>query len=135
WAHELAQVVVFTSPFLCFGGHPQSYLENPARDVLTAMPSIWDETRVLPGSEPGKVVAEARRSGKQWFLAVINGGEATTLDIPLGFLAAGSWQAVQLRDGTGKPDAWTRQEGKVTRSDHVRLEVGARGGFVGWIRP
>ena len=133
WAHELAQAVVFTSPFLCFGGHPQSYIENPARDVLTAISPVWDETLVLAGSEPGKVVAEARRSGKQWFLAVINGGDATTLDIPLDFLGAGSWQAIQLRDAKDKPDAWNRQDGKATRNDHIRLEIAPRGGFVGWI--
>ena len=135
WAHELAQAVVFTSPFLCFGGHPQSYLENPARDVLTAISPVWDETLVLPGSEPGKVVAEARRSGKQWFIAVINGGEATTLDIPLNFLGAGSWKSTQLRDAKDKPDAWNRQDGKATRNGHIRLEIAARGGFVGWIHP
>ncbi|MFL6303533.1 MAG: glycoside hydrolase family 97 catalytic domain-containing protein [Candidatus Sulfotelmatobacter sp.] len=133
WAHELAQAVVFTSPFLCFGGNPQSYLENPARDVLTAISPVWDETRVLSGSEPGKVVAEARRSGKQWLVAVINGSDATTLDIPLDFLGAGSWQATQLRDAKDKPDAWDRQDGKVTRNDHIRLQIVARGGFVGWI--
>ena len=55
WGHELAQAVIFTSPFLCFGGHPQEYLANPARDVLTAIRPVWDETRVLNGSEPGKV--------------------------------------------------------------------------------
>jgi len=134
WTHELAQAVIFTSPFLCFGGDPQSYLENPARDVLTAIAPVWDETRVLPGSEPGKVVAEARRSGKQWFLAVINGGEATTLDIPLDFLGAGTWTSTQLRDAKSAPDAWDRQDGKATRGDHLRLELAARGGFVGWIR-
>ncbi len=135
WAHELAQAVIFTSPFLCFGGHPQSYLENPARDVLTAISPVWDQTVVLPGSEPGKVVAEARRSGKQWFIAVINGGEATTLDIPLAFLGSGSWQSTLLRDTKDKPDAWDRQDGKATSHDHIRLEIAARGGFVGWIRP
>jgi alpha-glucosidase len=134
WAHELAQAVVFTSPFLCFGGSPQSYLENPARDVLTALSPVWDETRVLSGSEPGKVVAEARRSGKQWFVAVINGGDATTLDIPLDFLGGGSWQAAELRDANEKPDAWDRQERKVTRNDHIQLKLSARGGFVGWIQ-
>ena len=134
WAHELAQAVIFTSPFLCFGGHPQSYLENPVRDVLTAISPVWDETLVLPGSEPGKVVAEARRSGKQWFIAVINGGEATTLDLPLDFLGAGSWKSTQLRDAKDKPDAWNRKDGKATRNDHIRLEIAARGGFVGWIR-
>ena len=63
WGHELAQAIIFTSPFLCFGGHPREYLANPARDVITAIRPVWDETRVLNGSEPGKVVAEARRSG------------------------------------------------------------------------
>lgn len=134
WAHELAQAVVFTSPFLCFGGSPRSYLDNPARDVLTAIHPIWEETRVLAGSEPGKVVAEARRSGRQWFIAVMNGGDATTLDIPLDFLGAGAWQATELRDSKSQPDAWERREGKATRSDHIRLEIAARGGFVGWIR-
>lgn len=134
WAHEVAQAVVFTSPFLCYGGSPQSYLENPARDVLTAIAPVWDETRVLPGSEPGKVVAEARRSGKQWFIAVMNGGEATSLDISLSFLGAGTWEATQLRDAKDKPDAWDREDGKATRADHIRLQIAARGGFVGWFR-
>ncbi|HEY5054993.1 MAG TPA: glycoside hydrolase family 97 catalytic domain-containing protein [Acidobacteriaceae bacterium] len=134
WSHELAQAIVFTSPFLCFGGHPQSYLENPARDVLTAIAPVWDETRVLNGSEPGKVVAEARRSGKQWFIAVINGSDATTLDIPLDFLGSGTWTTAQLRDAKDKPDAWDRQDGHLTRKDHIHLDLTARGGFVGWLR-
>jgi alpha-glucosidase len=133
WSHELAQAIVFTSPFLCFGGHPQSYLENPARDVLTAIPPAWDETRVLNGSEPGKVVAEARRTGKQWFIAVMNGADATTLEIPLDFLGPGTWSAIQLRDAKGRPDAWDRQEGQVTSRDRIELHITARGGFVGWL--
>lgn len=134
WSHEVAQAIVFTSPFLCFGGHPQSYLENPARDVLTAIAPVWDETRVLNGSEPGKVVAEERRSGKQWFIAVMNGADATTLDIPLDFLGAGSWNASQLRDAKDRPDAWDRQDGKLTSKDHIHLDIAPRGGYVGWIR-
>ena len=134
WSHEVAQAIVFTSPFLCFGGHPQSYLENPARDVLTAISPVWDETRVLDGSEPGKVIAEARRTGKQWFIAVMNGADATTLDIPLDFLGPGTWSAVQLRDAKDRPDAWDRQEGQVTGRDHIELHITARGGFVGWLR-
>jgi len=134
WSHELAQAIVFTSPFLCFGGHPQSYLENPARDVLTAISPVWDETRVLNGSDPGKLVAEARRTGKQWFIAVMNGADATTLDLPLDFLGPGTWSAVQLRDAKDSPDAWDRQEGQVTSRDQIELHITARGGFVGWLR-
>lgn len=134
WGHELAQAVIYTSPFLCFGGHPQEYLANPARDVLTAIPPVWDETRVLNGSEPGKVIAEARRSGDQWFIAVMNGADATSLDIPLDFLGAGTWSSSQLRETKDKPDAWDRKDGSITRADHIKVDLSPRGGFVGWIR-
>lgn len=133
WAHELAQAVIFTSPFLCFGGHPKSYLENSARDVLTSIAPVWDQTLVLTGSEPGKVVAEARRSGRQWLIAVINGGDRTTLDIPLSFLGPGTWQTVLLGDAKDRPDAWDRKDGRSTRNDHVHLDIAPRGGFVAWM--
>ena len=134
WAHEVAEAITFTSPFLCFGGHPKDFVANPARDVLMAIPATWDETRVLKGSEPGVVVAEARRKGNQWFIAVMNAGSASNLDLPLDFLGAGTWRSTQLFDVKGKPDAWDRQERAVTRADHIRLELAPRGGFVGWIR-
>lgn len=134
WGHELAQAVIFTSPFLCFGGHPREYLANPARDVLTAIRPVWDETRVLNGSEPGKVVAEARRSGDEWFVAVMNGADATSVDLPLDFLGSGRWKSIQLRDTKDKADAWDRKEGNLTRADHLTVDLSPRGGFVGWIR-
>ncbi len=136
WAHEVAQSIVFTSPFLCFGGSPASYLDNPARDVLTAVPPVWDETRVLAGSEPGKLVAEARRSGKQWFVAVINGGQSSTLTIPLDFLGPGAWKSTLLRDASsGKPDAFDRKNSSLRSTAQIKLDLQPRGGFVGWIRP
>jgi alpha-glucosidase len=136
WAHELAQSVIFTSPFLCFGGSPASYLANPARDVLTAISSTWDETHVLSGSEPGKIVAEARRSGNQWFIAVINGGQAGDLTIPLDFLGPGAWKSTLLRDSaSGKPSAFDREDGTVRSTTQVKLTLQPRGGFVAWLRP
>jgi len=134
WAHEVAQAITLTSPFLCFGGHPRDFVANPAKDVLMALPATWDETRVLKGTEPGSVVAEARRRGDQWFVAVMNGGSATSLDLPLDFLGGGTWKSSQLFDVKGKPDAWDRRELAVTRADHIRLDLAPRGGFVGWIR-
>jgi alpha-glucosidase len=134
WGHELAQAVCFTSPFLCLAGHPKDYLANPARDVLMAMPAVWDETRVLPGSEPGKVAAMARRSGDQWFVGVMNGPADTTLDLPLNFLGPGTWKATRLADVPGKTDAWDRREDNATRTDQIKLTLSPRGGFVGWFR-
>jgi alpha-glucosidase len=135
WSHELAQAFVFTSPFLCMGGHPQEYLANPAKDLLMAVPAVWDETRVLPGSEPGKIAAFARRSGKNWFVAVLNGADETTVDLPLDFLAPGAWQQTRVGDVPGKPDAYDRAETKSSRTDHLKATLSPRGGLVAWFRP
>lgn len=135
WAHEVAQAILFTSPFLCTGGHPKDYLANPSKDVLSAIPAVWDETRVLSGSEPGKVVAMARRSGNQWFIGVINGGENTVLDIPCDFLGSGKWKAVRLGDVQGKADAFERKDDTATSDEHLRLNLSPRGGFVAWFQP
>ena len=130
WARELAQAVVFTSPFLCYADHPTNYLNNPALDVMKAIPSVWDETVVLPGSEIGKCAAFARRNGKQWFIGVINGGEATTLNLPLDFLGRGKYQMIQLGDAPDRDDAWQREEKTVRRGDSVRLVLRPGGGCV-----
>ena len=135
WPRELAQAIVFTSPFLCYADHPTNYLNNPMVDVLKAIPSVWDETIVLPGSEIGKCAAFARRSGKQWFIGVINGGEATTLDLPLDFLGRGKYQMIQLGDAPNRDDAWQREEKTVKRSDRVRLSLRPGGGSVCQLSP
>jgi alpha-glucosidase len=135
WARELSQAIVFTSPYLCYADHPTNYLNNPALDVMKAIPSVWDETAVLPGSEIGKCAAFARRSGKQWFIGVINGGDATTLDLPLDFLGRGKYQMIQLGDAPDRDDAWQREEKAVTRTDQVKLTLRPGGGCVCQLSP
>lgn len=135
WAHELAQMILFTSPFLSTGGHPRSYLENPAVDVIKAVPATWDETIVLPGSEPGTLAGFARRRGDQWFVAVINGAAARTLPLRFGFLGKGSWQLTALADDPTRADAFVRTEQQVRPTSAVTAALRAGGGFVGWLRP
>jgi alpha-glucosidase len=134
WAHELAQPIAFLSPFLCYGGHPRDYVANAAADVLKAIPAVWDESTVLPGAEPGKVAAFARRSGKNWFVGILNGADATTLNLPLSFLGSGTWQSIRLGDVAGKADAWDRQEGEVSASTTLQVKLSGRGGFVAWFK-
>jgi alpha-glucosidase len=135
WSRELAQAIVFTSPFLCYADHPTNYLNNPAVDVLKAIPSVWDETIVLPGSEIGKCAAFARRSGKTWFIGVMNGADATTLDLPLNFLARGQFKMIQLGDAPDRDDAWQREEKTAKRGDVVHLSLRRGGGCVIELNP
>jgi alpha-glucosidase len=130
WSRELAQAIVFTSPYLCYADHPTNYLNNAALDVMKTIPSVWDETIVLPGSEIGKSVAFARRSGNNWFIGVMNGLDASSLDLPLGFLGRGKYSMTQLGDAADRDDAWQRDEKTVTRSDSVHLSLRRGGGCV-----
>jgi len=130
WPRELAQAIVFTSPFLCYADHPTNYLNNAAVDVMRAIPSVWDETVVLPGSEIGKCAAFARRSGTTWFIGVMNGVDATTLDLPLSFLGRGEYKLIQLGDAPDRDDAWQREEKTANRNSTVHLPLRGGGGCV-----
>ncbi len=99
-----------------------------------AVPAAWDETRVLPGSEPGKLAGFARRRGSQWFIGIMNGADATTLEVPLDFLGPGEWKATLLGDVQGKPDAWDRKDGAIGAHTTLHISLAPRGGFVAWMR-
>jgi len=101
WTHQLATLVQFTSPLQVIAEHPDKLLRDPATqpalDVLKAIPSAWDETRVLPPSRIGELSVIARRKGADWFLSVLTGAGAAELEkIDLAFLGAGEFAAVEL---------------------------------------
>lgn len=84
-AHELALTVLFESGLQHLADKPESYLAQPqeVQDFLSHLPSVWDETRLLSGY-PGESVVIARRSGKTWYIAGINGSdEEKELALPL----------------------------------------------------
>lgn len=133
WAHLLAQGVNMTSPLLHFAGKYQDFIGNPAEDLLRHLPSTWDETIVLPGSEIGKTVGFARRRGQEWYIGVLNGGEAASLPIDMSFLGAGAWQIEVFGDDPTNPAAFKRESKSVTASDKITVSMSPRGGTVIWI--
>ena len=135
WSGELAQAIVFTSPVQHYADHFKFLLANPNVDLLKAIPTTWDETRILPGTKIGEVVASARRSGGRWFVGVMNGKEARTLRLPLDFLGAGAYALEQTRDVAGRGDAAARSASSVGRTDALTLELQPGGGFVGMLTP
>ena len=130
YAHELAQAIVYTSPFLCYGGAPANYLENSALDILKAIPPIWDETRVIGDSEIGRTAAFARRRGDVWFVGIVNGGEARPFEIKLDFLGTGRYRADLLADNPTENAAWNRTVKTLKRGDAVTANLRSDGGWV-----
>ena len=131
WAHQIATAVVFTSPVLVYGAHPKSLLDSAAADVIKTIPSVWDETRVLPPSAVGDLAVYARRSGDRFFLGVLNGKEPRTLRVPLSFLGKGRYHATLVRDDAVRGDALRLEAREVTAADSVDISLRDGGGFVG----
>lgn len=128
-AHQIAAAIVFTSPLLTYGTNPKFLLENPAAEVIKAVPSTWDETVVLPPSQIGEVAVFARRSGTAWFVGVINGPTERQITIPLSFLALGEHKAQIVKDNDNRTNV-ELEERTLTRERVLGVKLQAGGGFV-----
>jgi alpha-glucosidase len=135
WPHQIATAAIFTSPLLVYGANPKSLLENPAVELIKALPSTWDETIVLPGSSIGEVAAFARRKGDQWFVAVLNGPEARTLRVELKFLGPRSYNSTLVRDDPDNAAAERIERAMLTRQGSLEISLRAGGGFIARLVP
>lgn len=97
-AHQLAMAVVYYSPvtFLYWYDHPRDYQGEKELDFWKHCPTVWDESRALDG-QPGEYIVQARRSGNDWFVGVMNNTEARTVTINTAdFLTKGKKYRVEL---------------------------------------
>ena len=87
-AHELALTVLSGNSARQLADSPEAFhaLPHDVQQFLSSLPSAWDETRQLAGNQ-GESVVTARRSGKTWYVAGINGAnEEKTFPLDLSFL-------------------------------------------------
>jgi len=131
WAHQIASAAIFTSPMLIFAANPKNILANPAVDLIKSIPSVWDETVVLPPSEIGELAVFARRNGNTWFLAIMNGPAAQKkIEVPLNFLNLRISQAVLVKDNLDNPATVEIEKVQVQSRQPLPLMMRAGGGFI-----
>jgi len=135
WPHQLAQAICYTSPVNFWCDKPDFYLSNPAVDLIREIPAVWDETKVLPGSDPGEVAAIARRTGEVWFVGVMNDIEPQEFEVDLSFLGEGKYKATLLANHPEDAVAYERSEETVTCGSRWNIHMTAAGGFVARIAP
>ena len=130
WAHQIASAAILTSPLLVYGGHPASLLASPAVEMIKSIPSVWDETIVLPPSAIGELAMFARRSGDRWFVAALNGPTARTVRIDPAFLGAGAYRTLIVRDDPDAADAVHVERAEARRDRPLEIVMRAAGGFI-----
>ncbi|MES2775979.1 MAG: glycoside hydrolase family 97 catalytic domain-containing protein [Bacteroidota bacterium] len=131
WAHHVASMIVFASPFLCLGADPQSILDNPCKDMIQSIPTTWDETLVLPQSKIGELVLYARRKENTWFLAAMSSSkEPRTIDVDCSFLK-GSYALSAVLDDSSKQNNALLETTQPNSSSVVSIKMNANGGYAG----
>jgi alpha-glucosidase len=134
-AHQIATAAVLTSPLLVYGAHPKTLLDHPAAEIIRSIQSVWDETIALPQCVIGELVVFARRRGDTWFLAVLNGGDARSLRVPLTFLGPAVYQTLAAHDQGDDPSAIRLETARASRKDALKIELRPAGGFIARFSP
>ncbi|MBO9591282.1 MAG: glycoside hydrolase family 97 catalytic domain-containing protein [Niabella sp.] len=122
-AHQLALLYLMESPLQCIAENPLTLLKDPRftpiLPLLRKLPVTWDERVVLPQSRIGELAIIAKRNGRDWYVAAVNGQErAITQTLDLSFIGDLSQYNGTLfndqDDGFSCADVHPEQRGKTT---------------------
>ncbi len=130
-AHQLAMYAIYEAAFQMVSDHPAAYKDQPAFDLIKAVPAAWDETRVLNGM-PGESITVARRRGDEWYLGSMTNWQARDLDLPLAFLGAGQYRAEIYADAIDAdrfPKNTSIVKQTVDRLTHLKPHLAPGGGY------
>jgi alpha-glucosidase len=130
WVHQVATAAIYSAPVITYAATPTHLLENPCSEMIKSIPSVWDETIVLPPSEIGEVAIYAQRKGTTWFLSVINGLQPKTIKVPLIFLGMGSFNALVLSDNPENPASVKITNDVSLPTDILNIDLVPGGGYM-----
>jgi alpha-glucosidase len=99
------------------------------------MPTVWDETIVLPQSEIGSLALFARRSGRTWYLSALNGDTEKQENINLSFLGQGTYHSSLVEDDLSSPEKVQVSEKQFTGKSVITIHLVQGGGFTGKFVP
>jgi alpha-glucosidase len=129
-AHQLAMYVVYESPLSMVSDYPEIFDHLPEMAFIDKVPTVWDETRVVNG-EPAQYVTIARRQGADWFLGAMTNWDPRDLEIPLGFLGQGEFEAQIFADGADAdkvPTTVAISRKKVKAGEKLTIHLAPGGG-------
>lgn len=130
-AHQAAFALLLDSPLLTIAENPfvlsgdERY--RPALDIIRRLPTVWDETVVLPQSEIGQAAVIARRKGGTWYIAGVNTAPAA-VTIPAGLIPATARKAQIVRDAADGSLQTT--EVALPAPEPLSVQLPENGGFI-----
>lgn len=136
--HQLAMYVVYESPLQMLADNPTHYMEQPeCMEFLSAVPTVWDETRVL-NAKVGEYLTLARRRGDTWYVGSMTDWTPRDFEIDLGFLGAGQYTMRSWADGINADRYaadFTSQSATVTSREKTMIHLAPGGGWAAILTP
>lgn len=132
-AHMAAQYVLFLSTLQMISDMPSEYMkEQKLLDFIAAVPTTWDDTKVIEG-KMGDYVVIARRKGDKWYLGGMCGWGGKDVEIDLSkFLPEGKYLAKIVRDTVNSddiPEDYKIETMKATSASKLKISMKSGGGF------
>ncbi len=117
-------------------GQTKRFIEEvPELAFYDALPTVWDDTRVLAGY-PGEYAIVARGSGDEWFIGALNGSLPRTIEIPLQFLDDGYQATIYSDDESVEtPTKVAISTRNVTSEDILKFELNSSNGLAIHLTP
>lgn len=129
---QLAQYVIFESPFNMLCDSPSNYMrEAECLEFIASVPTTWDQSRGLDG-RVGEYIALARRKGDAWYVGGMTGWTPREITLDLGFLGDGEFEAVLFRDGINADKAardYKREQIALPADRKLTVKMAPGGGF------
>jgi alpha-glucosidase len=135
---QLAMYVVYESPLQMLADSPSNYLREPeSMQFLAAVPTEWDETRVLDAKIADYVLV-ARRSGKDWYIGAMTDWTPRTLEVDLSFLPGGNFTMEAYQDGSNAAHMasdYKKSTTSVNQASRFKIQLAPGGGWAAHIHP
>jgi hypothetical protein len=131
-AFELATSVIFLSGIQHYAESPDGMAHVPefVKDFLRQLPNNWNDVKFIDGY-PGKLFVIARRAGKKWYIAGINGEDIPkTLNLDLSFLKNKSGKMIATGDSSQNEPLFNIKNFVIPLAGKMDINLKGNDGFV-----
>lgn len=131
-AFELATSVAFLSGIQHFAETPEGMQHVPlfVKEFLRNLPDSWDDVKLID-AYPGKQYIIARKAGKKWFIAGLNGEDIVKkLSLDLYFLKGKKGTLISTATGIKNEVSFTTDTISVPANGKIPITMQGNDGFV-----
>jgi len=136
--HELAMFVIYDQPLAMLSDSPTEYEKYPdIMKFLAAVPTVFEETRVLD-AKVGEYAVMAKKQKGKWFIGAMTNWKVRNLQIDLSFLPTGKTYILNLYtdadDANENAEHYILKTIKVTNKTKLDVSLAKGGGTVAYLQ-